>query len=571
MTENPELEAELDAFLGGRRAIVAALSDSGFRVELPDTVPLGDHQALAVPAAPETMLDVLVAGDRLAVVRMWERARSSGVAACSVHALADPDRLLTLSVIDARGRFGVWLAALTEDGEHTRASSALASEALSVPSRPRLATSHKSMTAVTTEIDANFTGMLGWSAEQMVGVRSSEFVHPDDYDRAVASWMDLIANRGVRRIRLRYRCRDGSWLWVEIEQIHNGAENPDEVDVVSHMSDISEEMAAHEALRRREQLFSRLAESLPSGVAQIQQDLSVVYANARLGTILGIAPIAGMSDVLAGVVDRDRASVSDAVKAALEQSEDHELEVDVDVTNGNSVERRRCAVTIAAVDDQEGQPGVLICVSDITDQARTHRELQVRATTDPLTGVLNRATVMQALDRSLSQAHASPTGVIYVDVDRFKPVNDQLGHAAGDELLVHVAKSLDGAASSCELVGRLGGDEFVLVCPSPDNPGRATTVAHRLQQALNRPLDLSAGTVELHASIGIAFSEPGDTCDALVARADSAMYQSKRGGGGTTVLYSRDADDIASAPTGPAVEVHAPRRAAVGVRRDRRP
>jgi PAS domain-containing protein len=103
--------------------------------------------------------------------------------------------------------------------------------------------------------------------------------------------MDLVAHRGTQRVRLRHRCSDGSWLWIEVEQIHNGAENPDEVDVVSHISDISEEMAAHEALRRREQLFSRLAESLPSGVAQIQQDLSVVYANARLGTILGITPI----------------------------------------------------------------------------------------------------------------------------------------------------------------------------------------------------------------------------------------------------------------------------------------
>ena len=448
VTEDRGLEAELDVFLSGRPAIVAALSDSGFRIELPHAFPLGDHQALAVPATPETMLDVLVAGDRLAVVRMWERARVSGGAACSVHALADPDRLLTLSVVDARGRFGVWLAALTEDGEQARSSSELMSEALAVPSRPRLATSHKSMTAVTTDIDANVTAMFGWSREQMVGVRSSEFVHPDDYDRLVASWMDLVAHRGTQRVRLRHRCSDGSWLWIEVEQIHNGAEDPDEVDVVSHISDISEEMAAHEALRRREQLFSRLAESLPSGVAQIQQDLSVVYANARLGTILGITPITAMSDLLAGVVDHDRSKVSDAVGAALEQADDHELEVDI--AHEGSVERRRCALTIAAVSDQEGQPGVLMCVSDITDQARTHQELQVRATTDPLTGVLNRATVMQALGRSLSEAHQSATGVIYVDIDRFKPVNDRMGHAAGDELLV-VCRPVPGG---CDERGR---------------------------------------------------------------------------------------------------------------------
>jgi diguanylate cyclase (GGDEF)-like protein len=206
-------------------------------------------------------------------------------------------------------------------------------------------------------------------------------------------------------------------------------------------------------------------------------------------------------------------------------------------------------LTIAAVSDQEGQPGVLMCVSDITDQARTHHELQVRATTDPLTGVLNRATVMQALGRCLSEANQVVTGVIYLDIDRFKPVNDRMGHAAGDELLVCVAQSLQDATKAQDVVGRLGGDEFVLLCPSPENPGHATTLAHRPQQALNRPLALSAGTVELHASIGLAFNEPGDTCDALVARADSAMYRSKRGGGGTAVLYSHAADDERSAST----------------------
>ena len=89
----------------------------------------------------------------------------------------------------------------------------------------------------------------------------------------------------------------------------------------------------------------------------------------------------------------------------------------------------------------------------------------------------------------------------------------------------------------------------MLLCPSPENPGHATSLAHRLEEALNRPLALSAGMVDLHASIGLAFNEPGDTCDALVARADAAMYQSKRGGGGTAVLYSHAADDDRSAST----------------------
>jgi predicted signal transduction protein with EAL and GGDEF domain len=109
---------------------------------------------------------------------------------------------------------------------------------------------------------------------------------------------------------------------------------------------------------------------------------------------------------------------------------------------------------------------------------------------------------------------------------------------AGDELLIHVARCLESVANGDEVVGRLGGDEFVLLCPGPDNPERTMFLAERLQSALNQPLHIAAGMVELHASIGVAFNVPGDTCDVLLARADSAMYQSKRGGGATVALYS---------------------------------
>ena len=135
--------------------------------------------------------------------------------------------------------------------------------------------------------------------------------------------------------------------------------------------------------------------------------------------------------------------------------------------------------------------------------------------------------------------------MIFVDIDHFKPVNDRLGHAAGDELLVHVARCLDDATRGDEVVGRLGGDEFLLICPSPENPAHTTALGSRLERALNQPVEISAGTVDLHASIGIAFNEPGDTCDLLVARADAAMYRSKRGGRGTVALYSPDEDRLA--------------------------
>jgi PAS domain S-box-containing protein len=261
--------------------------------------------------------------------------------------------------------------------------------------------------------------MLGWTAEQMIGERSTDFIHPDDHDRAVSSWMELLAARGSQRIRLRHRCQDETWLWVEVEHIHNGAENPKDVDVLAYISDISDEMAAHEALHRREQLFSRLAESLPSGVLQLHQDRSVAYANARLTTILEVAEPTTAAEVLSIVVDHDRPAVDAALDAALDRGEDHQLEVEI--LRPRTADRRRCALTFAAVCDHEGRAGALICVTDVIESARMRDELKFQATYDALTGCLNRASVTRALEQFLALPGKSATAVIFVDVDNSKP------------------------------------------------------------------------------------------------------------------------------------------------------
>lgn len=139
------------------------------------------------------MLDIVVAADRLAVVTAWERARKSGIGVAAVHALSDPDTRLTLSIVDSRDDYGVWLAVLTHDGDEQDSASDVLAGPLVVPARPRQATMHKNMTAVMTEIDDNVTKMFGWGPPKMLGARSSEFMHPDDQERAVATWMTLLA------------------------------------------------------------------------------------------------------------------------------------------------------------------------------------------------------------------------------------------------------------------------------------------------------------------------------------------------------------------------------------------
>ncbi|MGO9956899.1 MAG: diguanylate cyclase domain-containing protein [Solirubrobacteraceae bacterium] len=539
-----ESEVDLDARQAALRsllarhldAVVAALADDGSRIALPESLVLGGFQGLAVPAERQTMLNVVVPGDRMTVVAAWERARRFGVGVASVHALSEPDARLTLSMIDGREFCGVWLAVLTRGGQESEAPGDLLAGALVVPSRPRQASMHKSHTAFITAVDVNVTPMLGWTPEQMIGFRSTQFIHPEDQGRAIDSWMQLVSSQGCQRVRVRHRCADGGWLWVEVEHIHNGADDPDDVDVVAHISDISDEMAAHEAVARREQLFSRLAESLPTGVLQLRQDRTVAFANARVGAFLNARTPTTAADLFVNVVQRDRPKIEQALGAALGSAVDSELEVEVG--RGGARASRRCAVTIAAVTDQEGKPAAIVCVNDVTESAQLREELRAQANRDALTGALNRGAAIEAIDLLLSGGDRDQIAVIFVDVDHFKQINDRLGHAAGDQLLTAVAQRLERVSRDGELIARLGGDEFLLVCRGPGLPANAATIAQRVRETLNRRVALAAGTVDLCASIGVAWPQTDTTAETLIAHADAAMYESKRTRTGKPVLFA---------------------------------
>ncbi len=533
-------EAVLETLLAAHSdAVVVAMADDGWRVPLPESVPLGSHHALPVPHARTSILDVVVGADRIVVVRAWDQMQRDGIAVASVRALIDPETRLTLTLVDGRDRHGVCLAVLTDDRSKLDKRAEVLAGPLQVPDRPRRATMHKNLMAVITEVNASVTAMLGWAPEQLLGHRASEFVHPEDQERAVTSWMRLASTFTSQRVRLRHRCADGTWLWVEIENIHNGAERSEEVDVIADISDISDEMAAHEAVRRREQLFSRLAESLPTGVLQLRADGSVAYANTRLSALLHTRRPTTLSDLLGTVARGDRAAVKAAVEQALEQQLDCELEVGV--LHPRVPKQRRCLLTIAAVPDQDGQPGVLVCVNDVTKSARLREELRLQATHDPLTGCLNRSAVIEALERRLGERNEGVV-VIFVDIDGFKPVNDQLGHPAGDQLLIHFARRLQRLSRGHDLVARLGGDEFLLVCHGRELPAAAIAIANRVRRALDQPFILPSGAINLRASLGVAWPASGTTAETLITNADTAMYQSKRSANGEPACFADIAD-----------------------------
>ncbi|RKS77344.1 PAS domain S-box-containing protein/diguanylate cyclase (GGDEF)-like protein [Motilibacter peucedani] len=175
--------------------------------------------------------------------------------------------------------------------------------------------------------------------------------------------------------------------------------------------------------------------------------------------------------------------------------------------------------------------GAGIAVRDVTEQRRTESLLVERATRDPLTGLPNRAVFLDRLGHAVARRSGGHLAVLFLDLDRFKVVNDSLGHAAGDELLRAVAARIVATVRAEDTVARLGGDEFAVLCERVDDVGDAIRRGERLLQALAAPLD---GSPALHvdASVGIAVADRHGHADAvtLLRDADTAMYQAKADG-----------------------------------------
>jgi len=174
---------------------------------------------------------------------------------------------------------------------------------------------------------------------------------------------------------------------------------------------------------------------------------------------------------------------------------------------------------------------------------RATEALTYRALHDQLTGLANRTLFWDRLSHRLKQAGRRPTGfaVLFVDLDNFKAVNDTLGHAAGDRLLVAAAERIRAELREGDTACRLGGDEFVVLLDAVPSAREALTIARRLGETLRAPYEIGREGWTAMASIGVAFGPASfETADAAVAAADAAMYDAKRSGPGGCVAYSTD-------------------------------
>jgi len=531
-------------------ALVCGLSSNGLIVPIPQSVGLWGQAAIEGRA----VIDVVVASDRAKIVDLWNRVESERAVTGKVRLLSKPSRWVTLHFLDLRASHEILLCVILPSGQAAQEDEDADEDELP-PAAPRFSTLIEDEGAKVLGCDEAFSEMFGYTVEELIGNSVLDQIHPEDQGRAVEGWIAMLSTRRDQQTRLRRKRKDGSWVWVDTT-LRNYLNQPERNHVLVELIDVSAEMAAQEALQEREELLRRLTEAMPDGLLQLDNDRSVVYHNARLLQILQTSTDAlpeedrlptaarieepgqltpSAASLLSTLTEEGMTAFCASLDRVLQEGVDQDVEVDFVPSYG---EWRRALMSIRALLRASGEVGgAITSVLDVTDSARARQELERRATFDSLTGCHNRSSILGALERELHRDDSTRVGVVYVDLDNFKPVNDSRGHAAGDELLVLVAERLRQVSRHADDVGRLGGDEFIILLRDIAGPEAALQVARRVAQLVSEPAVLSFGTAELRASVGVACAEAGTTAiDELVKRADAAMYQSKEQGRGLPVL-----------------------------------
>jgi diguanylate cyclase (GGDEF)-like protein/PAS domain S-box-containing protein len=290
---------------------------------------------------------------------------------------------------------------------------------------------------------------------------------------------------------------------------------------------------AEQARGRSEQRFRALIENSSDLVSVLDATGRILYASPSTARVLGFPAEQLVGKELDHLVhSEDRAHARSLVKELLKE-EGRSMTGEVRLRDGSG-QWRWLGVTARNLLGEPAVEGLVFNYRDTTAQKRAEAQLHHDALHDALTGLPNRALLVERLERSVTRSHRHPGrrfAVLFLDLDGFKIVNDSLGHETGDRLLVELAPRIEGCLRTSDTCARLGGDEFVVLLDEIADVGGAVDVAERIQHQVGLPFSIGGREVTLSASIGIVVGEAGyRRADDILRDADIAMYRAKARG-----------------------------------------
>ncbi|MFA5596905.1 MAG: diguanylate cyclase [Pusillimonas sp.] len=375
--------------------------------------------------------------------------------------------------------------------------------------------------------------VYGYPASMIANDASVVFssIHSNDLDRLRRSITDSAKSLAQWNATYRFNHPTKGERWIE------GSATPslqpdDSITWHGYIADITEEHLN----RERIQLTARVVAASHEGIVILDSHLNIIEVNPAFTRITGydVATVKGRSPRILALDDR-APPFSDNALRLLNEGGMWRGETRLCSKQGKAIPVMLSMAPVANA-DQDFTHFVML-FSDITTIKQHEEELERIAHYDALTGIPNRRLLIDRLRQATALARRieQPLAICMLDLDGFKPVNDALGHEAGDRLLVEIAQRLQSVTRSEDTVARLGGDEFTLILVNP----AGAALFERILNAINQPVNLAEGTVTVSASIGVVYLEPGMQADddQLLRMADQALYESKKRGRNRFTVY----------------------------------
>ena len=380
--------------------------------------------------------------------------------------------------------------------------------------------------------------VVGWPRQQVLGhglFDALPGLRGTELPRAIN---DALTQRTPRTLsRLGLTCSNGPrMLDVTVLPVADG------VTLLWH--DVTARVRSEQTLKRAEERLALAAEGANDGLWEWDLRSQEFYVSTRWRSLLGMSEPAAIirpEEWVNRVHDDDIVALREALEAHVSGKTEH-FQLEHRIRHENGTYRRFLCRAVAVRGND--RPRIAGSLTDITERAKEQEQLRSAGFRDPLTGLINRNVFVEGLGRRLEEfkrRRGDRFAVLYLDLDRFKVVNDSLGHLVGDELLIAVSRRLESCLRPSDALARLGGDEFAILLNGLGDEQQANVIAFRIQESLSAPFSIGGREVFTSASIGIApglveYTNPEE----IMRDADTAMYHAKQRGKARHELFDAD-------------------------------
>lgn len=380
-------------------------------------------------------------------------------------------------------------------------------------------------------VNEQFCQISKYTKEELLGVDHrilNSGRHPREFFKEL--WATIGSGK-IWRGEIRNRAKDDSYYWVYTTIVPFLNEKGRPYQYVSIRHDITEKKKMEEEIQRsKEEKFRLITENSSDLVAIVDAEKRFVYAAPSFGHVLGYTLSSLEGKDMPGFVNAaDQATVAAELDAILTGRRDaSHMEFKIMAADGSMLDVDMNANPVL---NQDGTvEKIVVAMRDIREKKKSEQLLRHLANHDALTGLPNRRVLIHELKRLLKQpaSQSSRFAVMYLDLDRFKHINDTWGHETGDGVLIEATRRISAAAGSGNTVCRLGGDEFTVLLQDIELEQKIQYIAVDILERFHRPFELDGKLHDISTSIGIAiFPEDGKDADTLLTRADHALYAAK--------------------------------------------